>query len=109
MRNLQLYMYMKIKYAMLQQLRKQLRYQKTECQQDKLPEVSIDFKREELIVVQQLLQSLPPEERFIIIAYYERGLKSKDIAKLLGKTTEAIKKKRQRIVLNLKSAMNNTK
>ena len=100
-----LYIYMQMKYAMLQQLRNSAKKQQRECQMDQLPEQAQDVSLERMIFVEQLLQKLNQEEQFIIRAYYIDGLNHEEIGYILGKNIEAVKKKRQRAIIRLKNAV----
>lgn len=53
------------------------------------------------LVVQEILSDLTEEDRSIIRLSYFYGLTNKEIAKMLGKSEESIKKKRTRIIKRL--------
>ena len=105
------FVFMKIKYAMLQELRRFYKWSKHEQQEQfvEMTEPACEYAFENVILIQNLLLDLREDERIILTQYYENGLTHEEIGAILGKSAEAIKKKKQRILGRLRAKVFKTK
>lgn len=104
-RNVNGYIYRTIYYDMIEEIRRQSRKQSHEQIQEQIPDILWHEPTEEMLLLQQILQTLCLEDREIVQAFYIHQLTDEQIARKIGKNKDAVKKKRQRAIMKLKNRL----
>lgn len=101
-RDLPNYVYRVIYYAIIDEIRRQAKYQQREQPHEILFETPV-FQQNERVDVEHLLKCLSKKERLLVELYYLIGLKDEEIGKRLDVTTQSVKKRRQRAIKKIKT------
>ena len=102
---LESYLYSMIRFTISKALQKKyVEIEHTEISDERFQFLSSndDERNFEKVMVREILTFLKEEERRIIELSYIYGLTNKEISKLLGKSEESVKKKRNRIIKKLR-------